>query len=48
MDPSNSATLDDKLTRILPDGGRQEIASKGLTAPTGLAIGADGNTYVAV
>lgn len=48
IDPANPATLDGKLTRILPDGGRQEIASKGLTAPTGLAVDADGNLYVAV
>jgi hypothetical protein len=48
IDPSNSAALDDKLTRILPDGRWEEIASKSLTAPTGLAIGTDGNIYVAV
>jgi hypothetical protein len=48
IDPANPATLDGRLTRVLPDGSRQEIAGQGLTAPTGLAVDAEGNVYVAV
>lgn len=48
IDPANPATLDGQLTRTDSDGTRSVIASEGLTAPTGLAVDADGNVYVSV
>jgi sugar lactone lactonase YvrE len=48
IDPANPATLEGQLTRIAADGTRTVIASEGLVAPTGLAIDAEGNPYVAV
>jgi hypothetical protein len=48
IDPANPATLEGQLTRIAADGTRTVVASEGLIAPTGLAIDAEGNPYVAV
>jgi hypothetical protein len=48
IDPTNPVTLDGQLTRIAPDGNRTVVASEGLVTPTGLAVDADGNVYVAV
>lgn len=48
IDPSNPATLEGQLTRIVPDGTRTVVASDGLIAPTGLAVDARGVPYVAV
>ncbi len=48
IDPTNPATLDGQLTRITPDGSRTVVASEGLATPTGLAVDANGNVYVAV
>ncbi len=47
-DPANPATLEGQLTSIAPDGTRTVVASEGLIAPTGLALDAEDNPYVAV
>ena len=47
-DPANPATLQGQLSRIAADGTRTVVAGEGLIAPTGLAVDADGNVYVAV
>jgi len=44
--PKNPATLLGALIRLGPGGTRTVIASQGLVAPTGLAIGPDGSIYV--
>ncbi len=34
------------LTRVSPDGTREIMVSEGLTMPTGVAVGPDGNVYI--
>lgn len=44
--PNNTAAVTGALIRVNADGSHTEIASDGLIAPGGLAIGADGALYV--
>jgi sugar lactone lactonase YvrE len=47
INPDDPSTLQGQLTRVSLDGTRTVIASDGLVWPTGLAVDADGNIYVA-
>lgn len=46
VNPKKPATLSGALIRLGPGGTRTVIASQGLVAPAGLAIGPDGSIYV--
>lgn len=46
VNPQNPASLTGALIRVAPDGTKTTLASDGLVAPAGLAIGPDGSIYV--
>ncbi|MGI9252790.1 MAG: ScyD/ScyE family protein, partial [Thermomicrobiales bacterium] len=48
IDPANMKTLEGRLVRISPSGQQTTVATDGLIAPAGLAIGPDGMIYVTV
>ncbi|MCA9877849.1 MAG: ScyD/ScyE family protein [Thermomicrobiales bacterium] len=47
INPEDPTTLEGQLTRVSLDGERTVVASEGLVWPTGLAVDADGNIFVA-
>ena len=47
INPDDPSTLAGQLTRVSLDGTRTVVASEGLVWPTGVAVDADGNIYVA-
>ena len=47
INPDDPSTMDGQLTRVSLDGTRTVVASEGLVWPTGVAVDADGNIYVA-
>jgi sugar lactone lactonase YvrE len=47
INPDDPSTMNGQLTRVSEDGTRTVVAGDGLVWPTGLAVDADGNIYVA-